>query len=153
MVKKPHLFIGLLVIAIEVMALLITVVACAPAPTPTPVPLTPTPTPVPPTPRPPTVTPVPPTATPVPPAPTATPVPPTPALPVGLKSGERYHDVHVNRLQLKCDFCHVEKAETYHDPLAQVFNLADRRACLSCHKEGGVQPFYGEEWSKAKVGR
>ncbi len=98
-----------------------------------------------------------PTATPtaVPPTPTlAPPVPaPTPVLTVGLKPGERFHDIHTSRLRLKCDFCHVRKVETYYDPLAQVFNLADRRACLSCHKEGGVQPFYGEEWSKAKVGR
>ena len=87
----------------------------------------------------------------------ATPTPaPTPAklaLPVGMKIGERFHDIHTNKLQLKCDFCHGKAVETYHDPLAQVSNLADKRACLSCHKEGGAQPFYGEEWEKAKVGR
>ena len=83
------------------------------------------------------------------PVPTATPAP----LPLGLKIGERFHDVHATKLQLKCDFCHSETTDTYNDPLAQVSNQADRRACLSCHKEGGAQPFYGEEWIKANTGR
>lgn len=144
MIKRSHLFIGLLVMAMGIMIAL--AVGCGATPvavSPTAAPVPPTPTPVPPTPKPPTATPVPPTAT----------LAPTPELTVGLKSGERYHDIHVNRLQLKCEFCHVKQVETYQDPLAQVFNLADRRACLSCHQEGGVQPFYGEEWSKAKVRR
>lgn len=91
-----------------------------------------------------------PTPTPKPPLPTPAPTPP-PA--VGMKVGERFHDVHTNKLQLKCDFCHVKATPTYNDPLAQVSNPADNRVCLSCHKEGGAQPFYGEEWNKAKVGR
>ena len=139
-------------------------VACerAPKPTPAPAPITtptvaavatpastpvatPTaaPTPVPTTPRP---------APPLPPTPAPTPAP-KPVLPVGLKIGERFHDIHTNDLKLKCETCHAKAVDTYNDPLAQVSNLADRRACLSCHKEGGAKPFYGEEWSKAKVGR
>ncbi len=78
---------------------------------------------------------------------------PTPMPNFGMRLDQRFHDIHVNRLQLRCDFCHVGTVETYYDPLAQVFNLADRRACLSCHKEGGVRPFYGEEWDEAQVGR
>ena len=70
---------------------------------------------------------------------------------IGMQIGERYHEIHTTKLQLKCDFCHTNMTETYYDPLAQVFNLADRRACLSCHKEGAAQPFYGEDWSEAKV--
>ena len=78
--------------------------------------------------------------------------PPTPSsAAISMKFGERYHEIHTNKLQLKCDFCHTNSTETYYDPLAQVSNLADRRACLSCHKEGVAQPFYGEAWSQAKV--
>lgn len=73
--------------------------------------------------------------------------------PVGMKIGERFHDIHTNKLQLKCEACHTKGSATYNDPLAQVVNLADNRACLSCHTEGGSQPFYGEEWNKAKVER
>lgn len=73
--------------------------------------------------------------------------------PIGMKLGERFHDIHTKKLKLKCDFCHVENGGTYNDPLAQVFNLADKRACLSCHKEGSAQPFFGEDWQKAKVKR
>ncbi|MBI2288253.1 MAG: hypothetical protein HYU83_04685 [Chloroflexi bacterium] len=80
------------------------------------------------------------------PSPTLTP----PAL-IGMKFGERYHEIHTTELQLKCDFCHTNITETYYDPLAQVSNLADRRACLSCHKEGAEQPFYGANWTEAKV--
>lgn len=83
-------------------------------------------------------------------APTPAPVP-TPVLKVGMSIGERYHDIHVNRLQLKCERCHTVAEETYNDPLAQAFNPADRRACLSCHAEGSALPFYGEGWAKAKV--
>ena len=74
-----------------------------------------------------------------------------PPLVIGMGISERYHDIHTNKLQLKCEFCHTNMTETYYDPLAQVSNLADRRACLSCHKDGAAQPFYGEAWSKAKV--
>ena len=70
---------------------------------------------------------------------------------IGMQSGERYHEIHTTKLQLKCDFCHTNATENYYDPLAQVSNLADRRACLSCHKEGAVQPFYGENWTEAKI--
>ena len=70
---------------------------------------------------------------------------------VGMQVGERFHNIHAGQLQLQCSFCHAEQAEGYLDPLAQVFNQADRRACLSCHKEGGAQPFYGESWDKASV--
>lgn len=87
-----------------------------------------------------------PTPTPTPP-PKATPAPP----PIGMLIGERYHDIHINKLQVKCETCHTKAVETYNDPLAQASNLADRRACLSCHKEDTAQPFYGEAWSKAKV--
>lgn len=66
---------------------------------------------------------------------------------------ERFHDVHINKLQLTCDRCHAKSVETYRDPLAQVANLADRRACLGCHKEGSPQPFYGDDWTKSKVER
>lgn len=128
-------------------------VACKEAATPTPAPtlsppLAPSPTP----PPKPTST-LTPTATPVP-SPTPKPAPtPTPVPPLGMKIGERFHDVHTGKLQLKCDFCHAKAVETYRDPLAQVSNPTDKRACLSCHKEGRAQPFYGEEWDKAKVGR
>ncbi|MBF8267744.1 MAG: hypothetical protein HW388_1252 [Dehalococcoidia bacterium] len=87
----------------------------------------------------------PPTATSVP-TPTATPVPA-----IGMAFDQRYHDIHVNRLDLQCTFCHTQATPAYYDPLAQVFNLADRRACLSCHKEETIQPFYGEEWQTASV--
>ena len=92
--------------------------------------------------------------TPIPaPAPSPTTAPAgTPAV-IGMKFGERYHDIHTNKLQLKCESCHVKMTETYYDPLAQVSNPADKRACLSCHKEGSVQPFYGEDWDQAKVRR
>ncbi|MEK7777713.1 MAG: cytochrome c3 family protein [Chloroflexota bacterium] len=84
--------------------------------------------------------------------PTATPTRTTTAiLPIGMQPGQRYHDIHVNRLALQCTVCHAKTTPTYQDPLAQVFNLADRRACLACHKEGTTQPFYGEEWQKASV--
>lgn len=86
-----------------------------------------------------------------PPAPTEVPQVTAPPPAIGMGIGERYHDIHVNELKLKCEFCHVKAPSTYDDPLAQVSNLADRRACLSCHKEEGAQPFYGEAWSKAKV--
>lgn len=76
-----------------------------------------------------------------------------PAAPVGMKLGERYHAVHVDGLKLKCDTCHVRAVDEYYDPMAQVFNLVDKRACLSCHSEGSSQPFYGEDWRKAKVSR
>lgn len=84
---------------------------------------------------------------------TTTTAPAAPAAPlaIGMKFGERYHEIHTTKLQLKCEFCHTSMTETYYDPLAQVSNLADRRACLSCHKEGAAQPFYGEAWSQAKV--
>lgn len=137
MIKKLHLFTGLLVMAIGVtIALAMGATLAAVSPTATPVPPKPTP--------------VPPTLAPVPSTPAPT---PATVLTIGLKPGERFHDIHTSRLQIKCDFCHVKQVETYYDPLAQVFNLADRRACLSCHKEGGVQPFYGEKWSEAKTGR
>ncbi len=71
---------------------------------------------------------------------------------VGMKLGERFHNIHSTQLQLQCGFCHVQRVEAYQDPLAQVFNQFDTRACLSCHKEGGAQPFYGESWDKASVG-
>lgn len=86
------------------------------------------------------------------PAPTATPKP-TPPPPLGMAIGQRFHDIHTTKLQVKCETCHPQAVGTYYDPLAQVSNLADRRACLSCHKEEAVQPFYGEAWGKAKVGR
>jgi len=70
---------------------------------------------------------------------------------VGMRLGERFHTIHTTQLQLQCAFCHVQQVEAYQDPLAQVFNQFDRRACLSCHKEGSVQPFYGESWNKASV--
>ncbi len=72
---------------------------------------------------------------------------------MGMKIGERYHDIHLNRLGLQCAVCHSPKGDTYRDPLAQTYNPVDKRACLSCHKEGSVQPFYGEEWEKAGVTR
>lgn len=78
---------------------------------------------------------------------------PAPGAAVGMKVGERFHDIHTNRLQVKCETCHVSGSTTYSDPLSQVSNPVDKAACLSCHKEGGKQPFYGEEWNKAKVGR
>ena len=79
------------------------------------------------------------------------PIPAPTSVAIGMNVGERYHDIHANKLALKCDFCHTSTTETYYDPLAQVSNLADKRACLSCHKEGGAQPFYGEDWAKANV--
>ena len=87
------------------------------------------------------------------PAPEAQPpvAPEAPPPAIGMGISERYHEIHTKKLELKCDFCHTNMTETYYDPLAQVSNLADRRACLSCHKEGGEQPFYGEAWSQAKV--
>ena len=87
------------------------------------------------------------------PTPTATPAPTaTPTLPpIGMAFDQRYHTVHVTKLGLQCTVCHAKTTPTYQDPLAQVFNLADRRACLACHKEGTTQPFYGEEWQKASV--
>ncbi|MDO8637780.1 MAG: cytochrome c3 family protein, partial [Dehalococcoidia bacterium] len=95
-----------------------------------------------------------PTPAPTPVATTPRPAPtPKPILPVGLKIGERFHDIHTNDLKLKCETCHAKAVETYNDPLSQVSNLVDSRACLSCHKEGSAKPFYGDEWSKAKVGR
>jgi len=88
-------------------------------------------------------------------APTAT-ASPTPTQTVrpalGISFGERFHDTHTSKLQLKCDFCHSKSVDTFSDPLAQTFNAVDKRACLSCHKEGGVQPFYGEDWTKANTG-
>ena len=156
-VKDPRVIITFLIAMILLIA---GAVACerAPKPTPAPAPVTtptvaavatpvatPTaaPTPVATTPRP---------APPLPPTPAPTPAP-KPVLPVGLKIGERFHDIHTNDLKLKCETCHAKAVETYNDPLSQVSNLADRRACLSCHKEGSAKPFYGEEWSQAKVGR
>lgn len=87
-----------------------------------------------------------PTAIPTP-APTATPTSP----PIGMAFDQRYHSIHVTKLGLECTVCHVQATPAYQDPLAQVFNLADRRACLGCHKEGTIQPFYGEDWGKASV--
>lgn len=75
---------------------------------------------------------------------------PTPVA-IGMKPGERYHDIHTDKLKLKCELCHSKVIGTYYDPLAQISNAADKRACLSCHKEGTVQPFYGESWDKAKL--
>lgn len=83
--------------------------------------------------------------------PTPTPTPTPTQAAIGMKIGERFHEIHTKKLELKCEFCHVKATETYYDPLAQVSNLADRRACLSCHKEGAVQPFYGGNWTEAKV--
>ncbi len=77
----------------------------------------------------------------------------TPSPPIGMKLGERFHNIHTKTLKLKCDYCHSKEVETYNDPLAQVFRLTDKRACLSCHKEGSAQPFFGEDWQKAKVKR
>ncbi len=148
----------ILACSIAMILLIAGAIACerAPKTTPTPAPVTtptqaavanpiatptPAPTPVATTPRP--TPPLPP-----PPAPT-----PKPILPVGLKIGERFHDIHTNDLKLKCETCHAKAVETYNDPLSQVSNLADQRACLSCHKEGSAKPFYGDEWSQAKVGR
>ena len=128
----PLTFVGILLFLLSILA------GCTgPAPTPTAAP---------------TATPMPaPTATPTP-APTATPTrTPTPIPPIGMQPGQRYHDIHVNRLALQCTVCHAKTTPTYQDPLAQVFNMADRRACLACHKEGTTQPFYGEEWQKASV--
>ncbi|MBM2832302.1 MAG: Cytochrome c7 and related cytochrome c [Dehalococcoidia bacterium] len=79
------------------------------------------------------------------------PTPPTTALPVGMKVDERFHDIHAKKLQLKCETCHATQGQTYSDPLAQTVNPVDKRACLSCHREGSSQPFYGETWDKAKV--
>ncbi|MDO8751331.1 MAG: cytochrome c3 family protein [Dehalococcoidia bacterium] len=136
----PLIFGGILLFLLTIFA------ACTgPAPTPTAAPTaTPMPTP--------TATPTrTPTATPMP-TPTATPTrTPTPIPPIGMGIGQRYHDIHVNRLALQCTVCHVKTTPTYQDPLAQVFNLADRRACLACHKEGTTQPFFGEDWQKASV--
>lgn len=72
-------------------------------------------------------------------------------LPVGMKLGERFHDVHTSKLNLKCAVCHSQQTDTYFDPMAQVTSAADKRACLSCHKESGVQSFYGQDWDKASV--
>lgn len=95
-----------------------------------------------------------PTLTPVPtPVPIPTTAPAETPVAIGMKFGERYHDIHTNKLELKCEFCHVKMAETYYDPLVQVSNPVDKRACLSCHKEGSAQPFYGENWDQAKVRR
>ncbi|MBI4595099.1 MAG: hypothetical protein HY730_01830 [Candidatus Tectomicrobia bacterium] len=74
-------------------------------------------------------------------------------LPVGMEMGKRFHDIHTVKIQLKCETCHTGTVQSYNDPLAQTSNPADRRACLGCHKEVGAQPFYGEDWAKAKVGR
>jgi len=71
---------------------------------------------------------------------------------VGMKPGERYHEVHVDGLKLQCATCHAKGNEDYNDPLAQVFNAVDKKACLSCHSSGS-QPFYGDDWQKAKVSR
>ena len=73
------------------------------------------------------------------------------ALPAGLLPGERYHDLHTSKLNLKCETCHVKQVETYYDPMAQVSNPVDNRACLSCHAESSVQPLYGANWGKASV--
>ena len=98
-----------------------------------------------------------PTATPAPTAtPTALPKPsptPTPLPPIGMKLGERYHAIHTTQLALGCAVCHSASVAAYSDPLAPVSNLADRRACLGCHKEGSALPLFGEDWARAKVGR
>lgn len=138
--RNVYLVLAIL-LALGAVALVVACEGTAPTLTPSPTAiLMPTSTPTPP----PTATPMP-TSTPTPP-PTATPVPA-----IGMGIGQRYHDIHVNRLDLQCAFCHTQATPTYYDPLAQVFNLADRRACLSCHKEETLQPFYGEEWQKASV--
>lgn len=142
-VKDPRVIIAFLVAMILLIA---GAVACERAPKPTPAP-TPAPTPL----ATPTAAP---TTAATAPRPTTTPASTAkPVLPVGLKIGERFHDIHTNDLKLKCETCHAKAVETYNDPLSQVSNLADQRACLSCHKEGSAKPFYGDEWSKAKVGR
>lgn len=64
---------------------------------------------------------------------------------------ERFHTIHTRTLNLDCSFCHGQARLTYNDPLAQVFEPVDKRACLSCHKEGGAQPFFGDDWQKAGV--
>jgi hypothetical protein len=84
---------------------------------------------------------------------TQPPKPPTTVLPVGMKADERFHEVHTKKLQLKCETCHATQGQTYSDPLAQSVMAVDKRACLSCHKEGSPQPFYGETWDKAKIER
>ena len=76
-----------------------------------------------------------------------------PAPQVGMKQGERYHAVHVDGLQLRCDSCHSSAAQDYYDPMAQVSNPVDKKGCLSCHGPGSSQPFYGGDWQKAKVSR
>ena len=75
----------------------------------------------------------------------------TKTAPIGMKLGERFHEVHTTKLNLKCETCHVKQAETYYDPMSQVSNPVDNRACLSCHAESSVQPFYGANWGKASV--
>lgn len=76
-----------------------------------------------------------------------------PAPEVGMAVGQRYHAVHVDSLQLRCETCHSNAASDYQDPMAQVSNPVDKKACLSCHGPGSAQPFYGDEWQKAKVSR
>lgn len=73
----------------------------------------------------------------------------TPVL--GMALGQRFHNIHAVRLGLQCSLCHVPRVEEYQDPLAQVFNLADRGACLTCH--GGIRVLYGEDWKKSSVSR
>ncbi|MFH1141927.1 MAG: cytochrome c3 family protein [Chloroflexota bacterium] len=70
--------------------------------------------------------------------------------PLGMQMGERFHAIHVDRLALKCDSCHSATAASYADPLAQVSNPADKMACLACHQQGGVRPFFGEQWQQAR---
>ncbi|MBI4331929.1 MAG: hypothetical protein HY673_11670 [Chloroflexi bacterium] len=131
--------------------LLLTAVGCEKEPPPTPsataqvrLPTTPatTPTPVA-TPKPPAVST---------PAPTVAPKP-APVLQIGMGVNERFHEIHTKKLNLACDFCHSATSQTYKDPLAQATNPADPRSCLGCHKEGGAQPFYGDNWQKAKVSK
>lgn len=73
----------------------------------------------------------------------------TPVL--GMALGGRFHTIHTGKLGLQCAACHVQEVEGYQDPLAQVFNLADKKACLTCH--GGARIFYGEDWQRSSVSR
>lgn len=90
----------------------------------------------------------PPSATPA----TVPPVSPVSKLPSMAVEGT-FHEIHTQKLQLKCTQCHTQKVETYYDPLAQVSNLADRRACLSCHKEGTLKEWYGTNWQSSAVNK
>lgn len=65
--------------------------------------------------------------------------------------GGRFHEIHVSRQGLQCTSCHTQSVGTYYDPMAQVYNPANKEACLGCHTSGRV--FYGDGWRQSSTNR